>query len=700
MISFSRPQNISGQIILTALILANVYWLHSAPLGLVLGAIYLWLNSRKLGDIFFANIHQGFKNLAGLLMIFSYISLIYTLAYHLYHINLAVWLFSFLSISLIVEFLSYYLQGRHYFFQTWRWHFLNVKNLRKSFLPTIFIVLDILIFIFLLKKANFGIVRSPWELLGYKFWTIFALSNLCLVASVVDKRSDKNIFFLVCHFFMLASFALILYPLGFGYDSFIHAATIKVIAETGTIEPRLFLYLGQYGLTFFMHHLTALSLFDVNRLLMPFFFAIFWPTSIFYGLRYGFKWSFKTSYLATLWSTALGFNFAIMTTPQNMAYLFFAVVIFLLPEINKKNIPLFFPWAITAMTMTIHPLGGLPLLFLSTYLSVLQIKKHKIIKKILLILTSIAGVLSLPLFFALYQHMSGIAWNQIFVLNTSNFDLPDFHWYHTYNFPLDALHNIGSNSIWIYAIVSALGLYFILREHKYFFFKRLFFIVIILIINYLIASLFLAFNLQIGYQKTDYPNRLAYLVAIAVLPIFLTSVYFWWQKILDSGQEFWSKIFLTIITTIIIISSTYFSYPVYDRHQNSKSFNVTATDLKTVEFIDNQAQGAPYIVLANQMVGAAAIHRFGFAHYYNDNFYYSMPLGLNNIYQDYLAMVEVDASRETALQAMDKAKVDKLYLVINNYWHTAKVASAQASESANEKWLIDNGVDSVFLYTR
>lgn len=700
MISFSRPQNIGGQIALSAAIIANFYWLQNALIGLILGTIFLWLNSRKLGDIFFPKIHQGFKNLAGLLMIFAYISLIYTLAYHLYRINTLVWLFSLLSIVIIVEFLSYYLQNQHYFFQTWRWYFLNFKNLRKSLLPAIFIVLDILIIIFLFKKASTGIIRSPWELLGYKFWIAFSLSNLFLAASVIDKRSDKNIFFLVCHFFMLASFVLILYPLGFGYDSFIHAATIKIISETGTIEPRLLLYTGQYGLTFFMNHLTSLSLFDVNRLLMPLCFAIFWPTSIFYGLRYGFNWSFKTSYLATLWSTALGFNFAIMTTPQNMAYLWFAVIIFLLPEINKKNIPLFFAWAITIMTMTIHPLGGLPLLFLSSYLSILRIKNHTFTKKILVSLIAIIGAIGLPLFFALYQNLQGISWQKIFTLNNNAISIAPFHWYHTYNFPLDALHNIGSNLIWIYSLLAALGLYFILKEHKYVLFKKLLFVIIILIINYFIASLFLSFNLQISYQKTDYPYRLAYLVALAVMPIFITSVYFWWQKVLDNRRELWPKVFLALITAILITTSTYFSYPVYDRHQNSKSFNVTATDLKTVDFIDQQAQGTPYIVLANQMVGAAAIHRFGFAHYYNNNFYYSMPLGTDNIYQEYLSMVEEYAGRETALNAMDKAGVDRLYLVINNYWHTAKRAIVEADLSAKEKFLIDNGVNSVFLYTR
>ena len=100
------------------------------------------------------------------------------------------------------------------------------------------------------------------------------------------------------------------------------------------------------------------------------------------------------------------------------------------------------------------------------------------------------------------------------------------------------------------------------------------------------------------------------------------------------------------------------------------------------------------------MIGVAAIDTYGFAHYYNDNFYYSMPLGANNIYQNYLSMIENNASRDEAIIAMDKANVDKLYFVVNNYWHSAKQAISQAESSADSKILVDNGVNTIFVYNR
>jgi capsular polysaccharide biosynthesis protein len=58
-----------------------------------------------------------------------------------------------------------------------------------------------------------------------------------------------------------------------------------------------------------------------------------------------------------------------------------------------------------------------------------------------------------------------------------------------------------------------------------------------------------------------------------------------------------NKIFLIIISVIIILVSTYFSYPLYDRYQNSQSVNVTADDLETAVLIEASA-GKDYIVLA------------------------------------------------------------------------------------------------------
>src|SRR3989339_775160 len=576
MINFSRTQLISSQIILILVILANMYWWKTPIVGLIFGFLYLWLNSKKISDMFAAHIHKDLRNIMGLITILAYLSIVYTLSYHLYEINSWVFIFALLSLPLMVEIISWRFNAIHYFFNDLNFDVLKLKNIRSSWLPLAVFFLDLLLFV--------------------------------------------------------ASLGVILYPLGYGYDSFIHYATLKNIASTGTIEPRLFFYIGQYGLTFFSHELLQIDLAWANKVLLPVCFALLWPTTLFYGLRYGLAWSFQNSYLATLWSPFIGFGFSIMTTPQSFTYLLVAIYIFLLPEINHRKISLWFALLLSLMTISIHPLSGAPLLIFTILLFIWRQPKTFFWAKIIKPITYFASILILPALFAVYQKINNIAWLDIFNFKLwPLFEIPSLNWLTAYNFPLDILYNISLNKIWLYTLLILLGLYFIVREHKLIFFKRLFIFTTILLINYLLTTIFLSFNLQIDYQKNDYINRIAYLLTLFFLPIFLSALYFLFNS--RSQNSLAQKMFITIITILCIGVGTYFSYPVYDQHGNSKSFNVTATDIKTVQTIENDAGEKPYIVLANQMVGVAAIDTYGFSHYYNNNFYYSMPLGNNNIYK-------------------------------------------------------------------
>jgi len=701
MINFSRKQHISSQIILLLIILANAYWWQSSIIGTIFGVFYLWLNSKKISDIYAENIHKGLRNIIGLIYIFAYTAIVYTLFYHIYEINTWTFLLVLVSIPLIIEISSYHFRTKHYFFNDANLNYIKPSKIRRSFLPVANLILNILLFIVLFKKSSVGIIRSPWELVSYKFWLVFLLSNIFLIASLVDKKSYKNILLVSVHWLLISSIAIILYPLGYGYDSFIHQAALKTIAETGTIQPRLFFYIGQYGLTFFTQNILQINLVTANKILLPFLFAILWPRALFYGLRYGFAWTLQNSYLAIIWSTFIGFSFAIMTTPQSLSYLLAAVFIFLLPEINRRRISIFFGLIISVMTITIHPLVGVPLLLFTALLAVWRNQGKSILwTRIIKPLIYFLNIIILPSLFAIYQRLSGIAWSDIFHFKLwPLFKVPGITWLSTYSFPLDMFHNLEQNKMWIYALIILFGLYFIFRGNKLLFFKRLIIFSAILIANYLLTTIFLSFNLQIDYQKNDYINRISYLIILFLLPIFLTALYFLFNATLKNNHKF-RKIFILIISVLIISFGTYFSYPIYDKHANSKSFNVTASDLKTVELIEQDANNEDYIVLANQMIGVAAIDTYGFAHYYNGNFYYSMPLGANNIYQNYLSMIENNASRDEAIIAMDKANVDKLYFVVNNYWHSAKQAISQAESSADSKILVDNGVNTIFVYNR
>lgn len=698
MITFSRLQHGLTQILSIGLIALNFYLLKSPVLGLICATIYLWLNSKKLADIFFPQIHKGLRKTLGLLLILAYTALLYTAAYHFYKINDYVFWGLIISIALLVETISRRSNTPHYFLQDFRWP--RLGDLRKIIWPTLFIVTDILLLIILFRQASAGVIRSPWELWPAKLWGLFIFSNFCLVTTFVSKTSAKNLWLIIAHFFVLSSIALILYPLGYGYDSFIHLATLRTIQETGTIEPRLFIYLGQYGLTFFAQSITQIPLALTNQLLLPALFALLWPSGLFYGLKYGFNWPYKSSYLAVLWSLFVGFGFAIMTTPQGLAFLLLAFYIFILPLVNKKILALHTLWVIAIMTMLIHPLSGLPLLFFSLAKSVSRLSRYLGLKKLLLYLTFILASLSLPLFFYLYEIIHQVPLAKIFNFQPWPWiDIAPLWWRQTYNFPLDLLHNIGQNQVWLYALTVIIGLLLLVKNNKQVFFKRLLSFILVLAVNYLLAKIFLAFSLNIGYQKDDYLKRIIFMMILACLPIFLTTFYFA-SRLALTGSDRWTKLWLIALTTIVITVSTYFSYPVYDSHKNDKSFNVTATDIKTVETIKDLAGGEPYIVLANQMVGAAAIYKYDFARYYNGNFYYSLPLGTDNIYQNYLAMIEKEASRAEAYRAMDKAEVNKLYFVVNNYWHSAKQAISQANQTADEKYLIDNGVNTIFFYKR
>lgn len=701
MLSFSRPQHLIWQIILLTLILANVFLFKISSLGIATGLIFLWYNSKKTADIFFPSVHQGLKNIFGLLLIMSFLCAIYTLAYHFYQLNILIFLLAVILIPLIIELLSFFGKKEHYFLENLKFKTKPFSHIKSLLLPSLVITLDCLLVYYLFHKASVEVIRSPWELVSFKFWWLLALSNLALIFTILHKKSSKNILLISLHFLLLSSIALILYPLGYGYDSFIHGATLTIIEDTGTIQPRLYIYVGQYALSLFFAQLMQIDILTINKILLPVLFALIWPSSIYYGLRYSFRWSYRMSYLGVLLSLMVGFGYFIMTSPQSLSFLFFVLIIFISPELKKNTIPFWLAFILALMTLTIHPIAGIPLFFMSLLLSFDYWIKNKLLKKTINLIIYVFSALALPLFLSIYQWLNGVSPDKI-INQPLKIPLPpiSLHWFDSYDFPFDWLHNIGQNIALIYFFIALIGLYLILAKHKIIFFRNQLILLAILLSNYLLTKSLVNFNLQISYQKDDYPNRILFLIALCALPIFLTSFYYLFHNLIKKTPQLLHSLWIGTVVILVMMIGIYFSYPVYDRYKNSKSVNVTQTDLETVDYINADAINEPYIVLANQMVGAAAIHRFGFAHYYHSNFYYSMPLGTDNIYQEFLTMIEKEATQETANKAMEKAQVKRLYFVVNKYWHSSSQANQQASASANQSIPINNGANTIYLYLK
>jgi hypothetical protein len=110
------------------------------------------------------------------------------------------------------------------------------------------------------------------------------------------------------------------------------------------------------------------------------------------------------------------------------------------------------------------------------------------------------------------------------------------------------------------------------------------------------------------------------------------------------------------------------------------------------------------VVLANQAISAAAVREFGFRQYFQsqdadrpgEHFYYPIPTG-QPLYQDFLAMNELDGARGQAEKTMRFADVDTVYYVVTNYWWQAQGKIVNAKREADTWWALDDQV-WVFKY--
>ncbi|KKP89868.1 MAG: hypothetical protein UR94_C0033G0020, partial [Parcubacteria group bacterium GW2011_GWA2_36_10] len=473
----------------------------------------------KLGDIYFDFAPGSLKNIFGFLSILFTLSLIYSLFYHFWLINAWAFIGSLALVTIVTEFSSLKQNISHYFLANLDFSSLALRKLPKIIIPLAILWTDLLMIWYVNKKASTELIRSPWELLNFKFWVLLSIASILLIIWILQtQKSQKKLFLVSLHFLIISSLALWLYPLGFGYDQFLHQSALQVIKDTGTLKPHLFLYIGQYAWTLFLSDLWQVSLIKINQYLVPVSFALLWPYTLYYGLKYGLKWSTKITLSTILISIIFGFNFAIMTTPQNLAFILSTIFIFLLPLLQKNQNYLIFATLFSLGLLTIHPLGGISSFILVLFLWWEKTKFSPLTKKIGNLGLYLSAVVSLPLFFALYQYLAKKSWTNIFSWHVPKFNVPKLHWAQSYNFALDFAHNLGQNIDLIFMILFILSAYLIFKKHKYLFFTRHYLVLSYLALNYLVAWLFISFSEQIDYQQNDYLLRIILLFKLSSIP--------------------------------------------------------------------------------------------------------------------------------------------------------------------------------------
>ncbi len=544
------------------------------------------------------------------------------------------------------------------------------------------------------QSRSDGALVSPWTVVPGYFFLLYGLATAILLTLIIRAQKNTalhslNFILIAIHYLLSFIVAVIVYKIGYGYDPFVHQATMELIDKQGAVDPKPFYYLGQYGLIITIHKLTGLSIIILDKLLVPVLAALFIPLALKTFIRKHFA-NNPWSQLLFLTALIIPFGFFILSTPQNLAWFFLLLAVLYSSTDYRLTLVL------ALATCLIHPLAGIPALALGLLLLTqhYSLKIGPMLTKMSYIITWLLVFLGIPLAFYL-SGQAQITWSlnsysSFLITLAPHFSLPyQESWW------LNLVYFFGQNLQLIITLLILSGVIIIYRRHDNNFKLTAPLIIAIATLGAYFLVSQLSFNL-IAYEQNDFAQRLIKLIVILCLPAIIIFLENLTDKVLEQNKFYRRSALLLLIA--LITTSLYLSYPRSDHYYNSKAYAVSASDQLAVNWIESQAT-KPYIVLANQQTSAMALRTFGFNRYQNGVYFYPIPTS-GPLYQYFLSMVYDQASRETMTEAINLAQVDEAYFVLPKYWWAFSQILAEAKLSADSWQKIGEGQSYVFKYTR
>lgn len=566
------------------------------------------------------------------------------------------------------------------------------------FVFAINLAVNISVVIILYFHSSNAALISPWTQIPSIFFVLIIISNILIILNFHQKNNNhlKHILF-SSYLFLIFSIAAIIYQLGYGFDPHIHYAALKEIIKNGVILPKTPYYLGQYSIIVALQRITNINLNIINIWLLPIGAALSIPFLL--SQLHKNRKNNNGAWMSSLILLILGFSPFIITTPQNLSYLFLLATIIFVYKNEKTRLSIISALA----TFCIHPLAGISAIAI-TSIHCLQNKKEK--NKLIKLFLKPAFYIS-----ALVICLNLAIWS------ISGFNYPSFNNFQL-SLTLPAFRNMGpyllsisyaliSNQAWLIIALAAMLIFLknkiwqdrdTIEKEKA---KLISIITLTTLLVYLLSSNF-NFPALIAYEQDGYTKRLLIIAMIIALPLFWELFYFLYKKSLLKHKK--QQLIIALGITMLLTISLYGSYPRFDKYYNSRGYSTSKGDFEAVILAESLANNENYIVLANQQVSAAALKQFGFQNRYfntanNEFYFYSIPTG-GQLYQYFLGMSYQQANRDTMIQAMNYAQVNKAYLIINHYWWASDKIIAEAKISA-DRWIkIDNGNNYLFEYSR
>jgi len=694
-------------VLFLAVFLFNASFIHSVSLGAVLLGFYLAVFGWELGGVLVASEKAVLRWWIGMWVLLSSVLIVLTASYYLWAITAQVVWVCVLVTPAIILWLTRRFKSRSLF-----GHAHDLWHEHRHRLPRlVWLVMALVIFLFALFFTLLSdspvteAVRSVWERLPVSLFLLFALTVSLTFGLLWRGRERAVSLLLVCVLlFATLSVAAIAFPIGFGFDSFIHKATEAHLAEFGTITPKPFYYIGQYALVLFAHHGFQIPIDLADTFLVPILAALLLPMA----------WYFAAAHITRKRGTAmltltglflLPLSQFIVTTPQALANLWTMLLILAsVPYLLEREHPQLRVLALGAVaTVLIHPIAGIPTLlyfmFLSTDPSRTNPRTPKTNRVVRLFLIAFACVV-LPLSFVVNSLVSGQAlglnWASLNPLMwVSSLNLAVF-FENRFSPLLDLVYLYGLNAMLILVLVAVFA-WIEYRRDLSRRFRALLLMVLALSVNYLIMSTLLEFTFLIDYERLNYAARLLPLISFFLVPLLILGLGHLFVNI--KGQPLILRACVLVGIVAIASSTFYLSYPRRDAYESNRGFNVSQADIDAVHLVESMAVGVPYLALANQSVSAAAIQEIGFR-YYGDLFFYPIPTG-GELYALFLAMNE-SPTRDIAEQALESVPqhgdVTTVFFLVNNYWWDAPRIIETAKTTADDWRSLGDGQIYLFRY--
>ncbi len=589
-----------------------------------------------------------------------------------------------------------------------------VRAILGTLLTGVAVALVVYGFSILTGAATGTSIRSPWDVVPRMFFIVFFFAAVATLAAASGGLSPRVSLLAGSGLAVLATgVAMTVYTVGFGFDPFIHRATEATIFRDGFITPKPPYYLGQYALVTIIARLLGGGVSAIDAWLVPAAFALLIPCA-YWSLRKAFGFGPSACAAAALSLLILPLDSFAATTPQGVANVVFLMTAFLaLPTVTKGAFPRLALFLLASAAASIHPIAGIPLLVFATLVTLLSWYERRkgVFRKaalsVVILGVTLAGAVALPATFYVSSLHSGAG----VTLDTDTLRSPTSLIETLQAAPVitrqfSALYDfVYSWKAWRDAalvLLAVLGLYVSRRRTRTGFVYLI--SGLVLASNYVLLKSVVQFPFLIAYERSNYANRLWELTLFVIAPMAVTAVAAIFSR---AGRHVPTvRVMAALLLASLVTSSVYLAYPRRDKYENSRGWSSNSFDVEAVRGIEKDAGGAPYVVLANQSVSAAAVREFGFPRYYASKdagrpapiFYYPIPTG-DPLYQIFLDTNAALGKRDAVTKAMDLAGVDTAYYVVSYYWWHAQEILLTAKKNADASWSVGDK-DYVFKYVR